>query len=262
MTKTIAKTFVLLMTIIGGSIGVWLAEKRYSTAYQVEKLEADKKQLQEEKLHLETFINRLAVEKHVANLRVKSQEIVKGELKTTVIFAELDRNGNDLPARTFTIDGDEVHVDAMVIKFDRELVGNDDSLRGHSIALFHRLYSGKQTPEKGFPLNTPGDVPATYQLADKTKAKELTPAEETQIARQINFEKDLWKNFWQMSEDATLRKMNGVRVANGTSMFHQQVKADTMFTITLEADGGFNYDITPVREIYRDPIKNAAPKVD
>ena len=254
MTKMLVKMFVLCLTIIGGSIGVWFAEKRFSANVQVEKLEAQNKKLEEDKKQLETFIVRLSSEKRVAEVIVTDQKVVDGIVtKTTIIFSELDRKGNSLPGKTFTIDGDELHINALVIKFDRELVGNNDSLRSHSLALFYRLFGAKQTPEKGFSLDQPGDVPQFYQV---------TGLEETQLAKQIAFEKELWKNFWKMTDDAEYRKLNGVRVANGQGIFQQKVRPDRLYTIKLDADGGLNYDSQPLKGIYREAIKSTSSRTE
>ncbi len=63
-------------------------------------------------------------------------------------------SGVELPARQFTIDGNEAHFDAEIIKFKDEYVESDDPLRGQSIMLFVRVYGADQAPSAGFPIDT------------------------------------------------------------------------------------------------------------
>ena len=44
----------------------------------------------------------------------------------------------------------------MVIRFNQNFVTENDPLRGHSIALFTRIYGDKQTPANAYVIDQPG----------------------------------------------------------------------------------------------------------
>ena len=111
--------------------------------------------------------------------------MVNGIPQTTLLFVEYSRNKTTLPPKSFTIQGNQVHLDAMVIKFDRDFVKQNDPLRGHSIALFTKLFGNHQSPDNGSTIDTPGQIPNYYQGIDP---------------RVSQFESDLWKNFWQLTK--------------------------------------------------------------
>src|SRR2546423_6235938 len=71
---------------------------------------------------LEEVVQRLSDEKRVAEVIVTDDAMVDGVSHKTLLFVEYARDGSSLPPRSFTIDGQMVHVDAMVIKFERHFV--------------------------------------------------------------------------------------------------------------------------------------------
>jgi hypothetical protein len=143
-----------------------------------------------------------------------------------------------LPPKVFTIEGKLAHVDAMVIKFDRHFVEEGDPIRGHSIALFTKIYGDKQSPASATSIDEKGKIPDVYRDADPKLA---------------SFEQDLWSNFWRLADDDVYRKEKGVRVAMGQGvwgMFEQ----DKLYRVTLESDGGLNLTSEPLRGIYREAM--------
>src|ERR1041384_2549613 len=133
MLRNVLKIVWLSALVMAGSVGIWIYQEHFSASRQIAKLEAQKKQL-------ETIVGRLSAEKRVAEIIVTDQHQNGSMLTTELLFVEYAKDGSSLPAKSFTIDGRMVHIDAMVIKFERELVKLDDPLRGHSIALFTRIY--------------------------------------------------------------------------------------------------------------------------
>jgi hypothetical protein len=170
---------------------------------------------------------------------VVEQFVKDGKPFTTLLFVEYDHNGQPLAPKRFTIEGNRAHIDAMVIKFDREFIKAGDDLRGHSIVLFHRLFGDKQKPEDAFPIDEPGKVPDLYKSADPRVAE---------------FEQGLWNNFWRLTMDDAYRKEKGVRVANPESPWGP-FEPDRLYTITLEADGGLNITSEPLKGIYREALR-------
>jgi hypothetical protein len=159
---------------------------------------------------------------------------------TTLLFVEYDRNGNDLPPKSFVVRGRDVHIDAMVIIFDRALVKADDPLRGHSIALFTSIYGDHQEPAEAAHIDTPGGVPDIYRGAD---------------SHVTAFETALWSQFWELASDKQLRAQRGVRVAEGQGVWGP-LEPDKLYTLTLDAGGGLNLTSEPLKGIYRAALRH------
>jgi hypothetical protein len=244
--------------VAAGTVGIYYYQGHNVTAYQIQKLEDQKHRLEEQKQKLEadkqkleTVVTRLSDEKRVAEVIVTDQKLAQklaverspgGVLQTSLLFVEYARDGSSLAPRHFTIDGNVAHIDAMVIKFDRGLVAENDALRGRSIALFCRLYGDAQAPDQGFRIDEPGVVPDIYR----------GPAQET--AAVAAFEKELWQNFWRLAEDKDYRAQKGVRVANGQGIWGP-FAPDRIYTIMLDSDGGLNLASEPMKGIYQEAMK-------
>ena len=247
LAVNLAKLTLLAGLVTGGTAGVYYYQRHQSTAWQIQKLEQERDKLQTQKRQLQTVVERLSDEKRVAEILVRDQKKIDGKLITTLLFVEYAKDGSALPPKTFTIDGNTAHIDAMVIKFDRDFVAQNDPLRGHSIALFHRLFGETQSPETGFPIDIPGKVPDIYRGNADTSAKLAA------------FESDLWQNFWRLAEDKEYRTAKGIRVANGQGIWGP-FSPDKLYTLVLDADGGLNLTSEPLKGIYREAMKQNVSK--
>ena len=232
MFRWLGKIFGLTTFIIAGSVGIWLYEVHFSQYHQLQKLE-------EQNHVLTRIVERLSEEKRVAEVLVTDQKIINGVQQSTLLFVEYDKSNNSLPPKSFVLEGSMAHIDAMVIKFDRHFVSEGDPLRGRSIALFTRIYGDKQTPASAFPIDEPGKIPEIYRGADP---------------RIGEFEQNLWKDFWKLTDDADYRAESGVRIANGQGLWGP-FQPEKLYTITLESDGGLNMTSEPLKGIYKEALK-------
>jgi hypothetical protein len=196
-------------------------------------------ELVDENRALAQVVDRLTDERRVAEMLVTNQAVVNGIPQTTLLFVEYARDHSTLPPKIFTIQGNQVHLDAMVIKFEHDFVKKDDPLRGHSIALFTKIYGNHQSPDQGSIIDTPGQIPGYYQGTDP---------------RVSQFELGLWNDFWKLAKDADYRAKMGVRVSNGQSVWWP-CEPNELYTITIESDGGLNVTFEPVKGIYREALK-------
>jgi hypothetical protein len=231
MLRPLGKIFGLTFMLLVASVGIVYYQHATSTEKKIEKLEDEKRQL-------EQVVQRITTEKRVADILVSNQQLdANGQSQTTLLFVEYDKKDQPLPARSFTIAGDTAHIDAMVIKFDRGYVAEGDALRGHSLALFTKLYGEHQNPADALPIDPPGKIPDIYRSA------------EPQVSE---FEMSLWNDFWKLYDDENYRKAKGVRIEGGAT--GQSVwgpfKPDRLYTITLESAGGLSMTSSPLRGIY------------
>ena len=236
MLRPLGKIFGLTFLLFAATVGVVYYQHAVSTERKIEKL-------QDEKRQLEQVVTRLEHEKRVADVLVSRQERnAAGQVETTLLFVEYDKQGQTLPAKSFTIEGNTAHIDAMVIKFEHEYVAKNDALRGHSIALFTKIYGEKQAPADAAMIDAPGKIPDIYRGADPVVSE---------------FENKLWRDFWRLYEDESYRQRQGVRALGGHGVWGP-FQPDRLYTITIESDGGLNMTSEPLRGIVREAMKQRA----
>jgi hypothetical protein len=228
MVRALAKTLFLALLVVGGSAGLFFYYIHDTSQRQIERLEEKNQELERIRARLET-------DRRVARIVVTDQKTIAGQMKTTLLFVEYARDGSPLPAKQFTIDGDEAHFDAEVIKFKDQYVESGDPLRGQSIMLFVRVYGADQAPDAGFPIDEPGKIPEIYRGADPEVS---------------GFEQDLWNNFWKLYNDRDAREARGIRGLNGEGLYGQFLPGD-LYTVTLRADGDGTINEEPMDPLYR-----------
>jgi hypothetical protein len=231
MLRALAQSLFLLVLILAGSAGLYVYFAHNSEAQKLAEAE-------QQKHELEQVIQRLQTDRRVARILVSHQETESEQVvKTTLLFVEYRRDGSSLPAKQFTIDGDEAHFDAEIIKFKDEYVKEGDPLRGQSIMLFTRIYGANQAPADGFPIDEPGSIPQIYCGIDPKIS---------------DFEQDLWKNFWSLYNDKDARDARGIRGLHGEGLWGH-FDLNHIYTITLRPDGGTITE-EPVEPIYQSAL--------
>jgi len=235
MLRSLTRIIGLAFMIVAGSVALYVYQDRFSAAHKIERLQEEKKVLQQ-------VVQRLSDEKRVADVLVTDQKVVNGVPHTTLLLVEYDKSGQPLPAKSFEVMGTQAHVDALVIKFDRHFVGEGDPLRGHSVALFQRIYGDHENPAGAQRIDEPGKIPLVYRGADP---------------RVSEFEQELWRDFWRLADDEQYRKSMGVRVAQGDGVW-RPFEPGKLYTITLQTDGGLIINSEPLKGIYSEALKRSA----
>ncbi len=235
MLKGLGQIISLCILITIGSVGFYIYRDHFSAQHTIDKLT-------EEKKVLETVVQRLSSENRVAEVIVTDQREVAGVIQTTLLFVEYAKDGREIPPKVLTVKGKTAHFDALVIKFDRDFVKENDPLRGKSIALFVRAFGDQETPESGPKIDVPDKIPAVYQGADP---------------RVSDFELGLWKKFWLLVVSEEERKKAGIRVAQGEGPWGP-FEMDRLYTLTIDSDGGLNIVSQPLKGIYREALQRRA----
>ncbi len=231
-------TIVCLLTVSG--LGVWQYRKHTAEQRQIAQLQQEKEQLQAKTEQLQGVVTRLTAEKRVAEILVTERIIDAAGLPiSNLLFVEYAKDGSTLPPRQFTVRGEHVHVDGLVIEFANDFVQKDDPLRGHSILLFDKIYGSAQQPMNAQPIDSPGNIPELYRSA--------TP----EVSQ---FEQELWSNFWRLAGDENFRNERGVKVANGKSIYGP-FKTDRLYTITLDATGKMSVVDEPLKGAVGEAMK-------
>ena len=224
---------LLLLTLV---FGFELYRAHHSVEAQLE-VEKDRN------AQLQSIVQRLSSERRVADILLTDQSKTDdGQLRTTLLFVEYDHRGDPLPARQFVIVGQVIHIDALVVKFEGKFVEQNDPLRGHSLALFTRIYGDHQSPDSADLIDRPGEIPPAYRGAE---------------ARVSKFESQLWSDFWRLADDPAYRASMGVRVAQGEGVY-RPFQPGYLYTLTLEANGGLNITSEKVRGIFSDLLPHSS----
>ncbi|HEU4371771.1 MAG TPA: hypothetical protein VFV05_26405 [Methylomirabilota bacterium] len=152
-----------------------------------------------------------------------------GHLVTRIRFSELDSRGESIGEfREFSVSGDEVYVDALVIKFEDAFVTAGDALKGRSLLLFRRIFGDRHRPVDAHVLDREGQMPQAY-------AAEKAPSA---------FERELWAQFWTLANDPVEAKRRGVRALHGEAVSTKLKKAG-VYAVTFRSTGELTIQPAP-----------------
>ncbi len=152
-----------------------------------------------------------------------------GALVTRLRFSELGPNGEPVgEPREFTVTGDEVYVDALVVKFEDEFVTAGDALKGRSLLLFRRIFGDRHRPVDAHVLDKEGQVPQAY-------AAEKAPSA---------FERELWAQFWALANDPAEAKRRGVRALHGEAV-STKLRRGGVYAVTFRSTGELTIQPAP-----------------
>lgn len=235
MTRKILFTGVIAAATAGGLL-IWNGGANSRLAEQVDRLERERERLV-------TFAQRLVADRRVGQINVLGTRInAEGRPVTRLIWQEIGPNEVlSLPVEREVV-GTFVYVEAFVVKFEHEWVGEGDKRRGTSVALFRRLFGDGQTPESAPMLDgaagmvPPAGPPMVPYGSPPRRAGDDGVAEP---ALAWESEQDLWERFWQLVDDPVMAKAYGVRVAQIEAPA-VPVRAGEVWQVTLDAAGGLN----------------------
>jgi hypothetical protein len=152
-----------------------------------------------------------------------------GHLVTRLRFSELNPGGEAVgEPREFTVTGDEVYVDALVVKFEDEFVTTGDALKGRSLLLFRRIFGDRHRPVEAYVLDREGQMPQAY-------AAEKAPSA---------FERDLWAQFWALANDPAEAKRRGVRALHGEAV-STKLRPNGVYAVTFRSTGELTIQPAP-----------------
>lgn len=191
---------------------------------------------------LDTALHLLKIDQRVAELRVVDQTEEGDETHTTVDFVETAPDGKPIGAvQRFTVPGDRVYVEYLVVKFDDKLVEEANVERGTAIALFQRVFGNRQNADDGFTLDQPGTQPTAYARGGVTS----------------EFEQRFWDNFWELAHNPAELKRLGVRALQGNAPFFK-VRPGETYRLFLRTSGDFTMSpITVVEDSDEAPAEAA-----
>lgn len=186
---------------------------------------------------LNAVIERLSSETRVAEALVTQSSFNEEtqRIETRLKFLEFDVDGDPLEPKYFTFEGNILQFQALVIRFDDELVKAGDSIKGKSAYLFLKAFTLESDPPQIFPITEAYTVPGGYRL-DESGTGEA--------------EAEIWQQFWQYALDPIRRRELGIKNAQieaPGSLFMPGM----LYTLKIEHDGGLRIDPQPIPEILK-----------
>jgi len=194
---------------------------------QVASLNKDLEAKRQEILRLETALRLMKVDHRVAQIDVLSQQGSEKtkDLVTAFNFVELDNAGKPIgKPKIFTVQGDMLYVDALVVKFSDQSVEVADPLRSTSFCLFRRVFGESQQPKDGFVLDPVGAQPAVYRSGREPS----------------DFEREIWSKFWDYANNPEEARKKGIRAAHGEAPF-QKLVPGKRYKVLLRSSGGLSF---------------------
>ena len=201
----ISRLYIFIIIIPVLLLGVYAAQIIKNISETIHDLLAENKELK-------AIITRLTEERQIGYSKVVKQENINGKTMTTLKFIETARDdpGVKILEKEYTIEGDVVHFDALIVKFDNTMVMDG---RERALYLWRRIYGENMSPSDGFVIEEKGSEPERYRelLGDHSLWDKLT------------FKRDVtgrfWDEIWNLTEDPDKLKKYGISAVYGNVVY-------------------------------------------
>jgi hypothetical protein len=213
-------SYILLGLFIIGFI--YLARGLYYGTKTIYELLAENKQLKQ-------AITNLTQEEQIGYAKVIDQQIKDGKVFTTVRFVETARDDKlkKILEKDYTIEGDVIHFDALIVKFGDKMVMDG---RVRALYLWRRVYGEKMTPENGFAIEDPGKEPQRYN--DLLQA---LPVREKDV---------FWSGIWSLANDPERLKEYDIRAIYGNVVYSRLTKG-LIYVFKISSVGQVYPEVVP-----------------
>jgi hypothetical protein len=212
------------LILIGAAIvGLgYLARGPYKAVATIQELLAENKELKQ-------ALTNLSREDQIGYAKVVSQETKDGQLLTTLKFIETARDDKlkTIVEKEFTVTGDIVHFDALIVKFGNKMV-LDGKMR--ALYLWRRVYGERMTPQEGFAIEEPCTEPQRYK--DLLK---LLPAEQRQM---------FWSNIWDLANDPEKLAQYDIEAIYGNAIY-SKLRPGLIYVFKIDSTGQVYPEVVP-----------------
>ncbi len=149
-------------------------------------------------------------------------------ISTTLKFVETARNNEieKILEKEYTIEGDIVHFDALIVKFSDKMVMDG---KKKSLYIWRRIYGEKMSPQDGFVIEEPNAEPKRYaDLLNELPVKK----------REV-----FWSSIWELANSPDKLSQYGITAIYGT-VTYTQLKENLIYI----------FRITPTGQVYPEVI--------
>jgi hypothetical protein len=218
------RSIITCVALIPLGIGLWyVGRTAYEGAMTIHQLLTENKQLKQ-------AITNLTAEEQIGYAKVVSQEkTADGKLMTTLKFVETDRRDKlkKILEKEYTIEGDIVHFDALIVKFGSQMVMDG---KARAMYLWRRIYGEAMSPREGFPIEELGREPARY--ADLLQ---LLPAEHRQM---------FWEHIWELANNPEALSQYDIEAVYGNAVY-TKLRPGLIYVFKITASGQVYPEVVP-----------------
>jgi len=185
-------------------------------------------QLLTDNKHLKQAITNLTYEDQIGYAKVINQQTIDGQLLTTIKFVETARDDKlkKILEKEYTIEGDIIHFDALIVKFGNKMVMDGKT---KALYLWRRVYGEKMAPEEGFTIEQPGTEPQRYN-----DLLEALPIKQCQM---------FWSNIWDLANDTKKLNEYDIEAVYGNVVYSR-----------LTEDLIYVFKISPAGQVYPETV--------
>lgn len=178
---------------------------------------------------LKQSIENLTEENQIGYAKVVEQYEDSGKRYTTLKFVETARNDPlDIVFESeFTLEGDIVHFDALIVKFTDEFVGDG---KGRSLYLWRRVYGEHMAPSDGFPIEVHGREPERYR-----GLLTLLPLKHREV---------FWAEIWDLAHDKKHLNEYGIEAVFGNAVY-SELRPGLIYIFKISSTGQVYPDVIP-----------------
>lgn len=186
-------------------------------------------QLLTENKHLKQAITNLTDEDQIGYAKVIAQEPNDGKILTTIKFIETARDDKlkTVLEKEYTIEGDIVYFDALIVKFGDKMVMDGKT---KALYLWRRVYSEKMAPEQGFAIDEPGAEPQRY--GDMLK---VLPIKQKRL---------FWSHIWDLANDPDKLKEHDIEAIYGNAVY-SKLREGLIYIFKINPTGQVYPEVVP-----------------
>ena len=218
------KLKILPLIIIGAAlVGMaYLGRVPYQAVATIQELLTENRTLKQ-------AITNLSGEEQIGYAKVIAQETKDGELFTTLKFVETARNDKlrKILEKEFTIAGDIIHFDALIVKFGNKMVMDGKT---RALYLWRRVYGEQMTPQEGFAIEEPGAEPQRYG--------------DLLGALPIKHREMFWSNIWDLANDTRKLRQYDIEAIYGNVVYSRLSKG-LIYVFKISATGQVYPEVVP-----------------
>jgi hypothetical protein len=161
---------------------------------------------------------------------ISQQKDEKGKvILTTLKFIETARDNelDRLLEKEYTVEGDIVHFDALIVKFGNKMVMDGEK---RSLYLWRRVYGEQMQPQDGYAIEEPGVEPQRY----KDLLSELP----------IKHRELFWSSIWELANNPKLLEQYEIEAIYG-NVTYTKLKKGLIYIFRITSSGQIYPEVIP-----------------
>jgi hypothetical protein len=187
------------------------------------------RQLLTENKQLKKAITNLTLEDQIGYAKVISREERDGKFFTNIKFVETARDDKlkKVLEKSCTVEGDIVHFDALIVKFDDKMVIDG---KQKALYIWRRVYGENTAPENGLTIEEPGKEPQRYK--DLLK---LLPENQRNL---------FWTNIWELANNPDQLKEYDIKAVYG-NVVYSKLRKGLIYVFKISPTGQLYPEVIP-----------------